>query len=264
MAQYCTFDRVFSDALDDKKPTVDDIDQFENKEYLLWSEQELKKLKSDYTVLVSRYLVRWKNYGSKYDSWVDEDNVNNPVKLAYFRRNTGLQGIRQTLEVLISQKLNVRYCQAARGSVTVRVSVTMPMDPDTFTDIFGSLPSAPTDIRRRTRCRFTVPRASELDSVFSEGWSENTFKTSTTCRVMLDMPVVLSMFSTTKVFYDHSSCRRCVNNSFAEPCKPQRRVIKASSFMKMIFSRERSHKTQVAVDAGHPLTCSSLVALISQ
>lgn len=58
MAQYCTFDRVPSSHLDDTKPQVECIDSFENKEYLL-SQEELQKLKSDFTVLVSRILVEF-------------------------------------------------------------------------------------------------------------------------------------------------------------------------------------------------------------
>ena len=56
MPQYCTFDRIPSFHLDDTKPLVEHIDTFENKEYLL-SKEELQKLKSDFTVLISRILV---------------------------------------------------------------------------------------------------------------------------------------------------------------------------------------------------------------
>ena len=58
MAQYCTFDRFSSANLDDTVPLIIDIESFENKEYLL-SQQELNKLKCDFTVLVSRVLVEF-------------------------------------------------------------------------------------------------------------------------------------------------------------------------------------------------------------
>ncbi|XP_028410627.1 uncharacterized protein LOC114533317 [Dendronephthya gigantea] len=58
MAQYCTFDRFASENLDDTTPLVSNIESFENKEYLL-SQEELNKLKCDFTVLVSRVLVEF-------------------------------------------------------------------------------------------------------------------------------------------------------------------------------------------------------------
>lgn len=56
MAQYCTFDRVSSSHLNDRKPLVANIDDFDNIQYLL-SKEELQKQKSDFIVLVSRVLV---------------------------------------------------------------------------------------------------------------------------------------------------------------------------------------------------------------
>ena len=58
MAQYCTFDRFESANLDDTTPLVSNIESFENKEYRL-SKEELNKLKCDFTVLVSRILVKF-------------------------------------------------------------------------------------------------------------------------------------------------------------------------------------------------------------
>ena len=51
-------DRIPCDNLDDSKPLVSDIKLFENKEYLL-DEEELKKMKSDFTILVTRILVQF-------------------------------------------------------------------------------------------------------------------------------------------------------------------------------------------------------------
>ena len=58
IAHFVTFDRILSDHLDDSKPLVSDIKTFENKEYLL-DEGELKKMKSDFSILVSRVLVQF-------------------------------------------------------------------------------------------------------------------------------------------------------------------------------------------------------------
>jgi len=58
IAQYATFDRILSNCLDDSKPIVSNIEDFQNKEYLL-SQVELDKLKSDFIVLVTRVLVQY-------------------------------------------------------------------------------------------------------------------------------------------------------------------------------------------------------------
>ena len=57
-ATLCTFGRIPSNQLDDKRPLVANIENFENKEYLL-TKEELEKLKSDFTVLVARVLVEF-------------------------------------------------------------------------------------------------------------------------------------------------------------------------------------------------------------
>ena len=49
IAQFATFDRIPSNHLDDSKPLVSNINDFENKEYLL-TKEELEKMKSDFTV----------------------------------------------------------------------------------------------------------------------------------------------------------------------------------------------------------------------
>lgn len=56
--QYITFDRVSCANLDDKKPLVQDINEFENTQYLL-SEEEQKKMKEEYVILVVRILVEF-------------------------------------------------------------------------------------------------------------------------------------------------------------------------------------------------------------
>lgn len=58
MTQFGTFDRVSSCGLDNTMPLVSNINNFENKEYLL-SDSELRKLKTDFTVLVARVLIEF-------------------------------------------------------------------------------------------------------------------------------------------------------------------------------------------------------------
>ena len=55
IAHFLTFDRVSSQNLDDSKPQVADVKDFENIEYLL-NKDELEKLRRDFIVLVARVL----------------------------------------------------------------------------------------------------------------------------------------------------------------------------------------------------------------
>ena len=57
IAHFLTFDRVSSQNLDDSKPQVADVKDFENIEYLL-NRDELDKLRSDFIVLVARVLKK--------------------------------------------------------------------------------------------------------------------------------------------------------------------------------------------------------------
>jgi hypothetical protein len=58
IGHYVKFDLIPSDHLDDTKPLVSDINQFENKNYLL-EEDELQKMHCDLTILVTRVLVEY-------------------------------------------------------------------------------------------------------------------------------------------------------------------------------------------------------------
>ena len=55
IAHFLSFDRVPSEHLDDSKPHVERIEDFENIEYLL-NKDELQKLRSDFIILVARVL----------------------------------------------------------------------------------------------------------------------------------------------------------------------------------------------------------------
>ena len=56
--QYITFDRVPSNHLDDSKPIVANIADFENVNYLL-SKAELEQQRKDYIILVARVLIEY-------------------------------------------------------------------------------------------------------------------------------------------------------------------------------------------------------------
>lgn len=59
IVQYLCFERIPSSGMDDCKPLVNDIARFENINYLLDEESELKAMKQDFIVLVARVLVEF-------------------------------------------------------------------------------------------------------------------------------------------------------------------------------------------------------------
>ena len=87
------------------------------------------------------YLVRWHGYGKRYNSWVDETDTNERPKQAFSTRHQGTPGLLQTMAVLVVEKLNMK--KPPTTSIVRLASVTMPMDTETFKELFGGLPSAP-------------------------------------------------------------------------------------------------------------------------
>ena len=145
-----------------------------------------------------QFLVRWRGYGRRYDSLVDEHNTNECFRHIYCTRHQGNLGLLQTLDVLIAEKLNMK--KPPTTSIVRRVSITMPMDSKTFQELFSGLPSAKNLLQVTT---FSVP-VHELDTIMPPGWSLNTFKTSTTCRLQPGKPVEIALLERKKVFYIHT------------------------------------------------------------
>ena len=54
--------------------------------------------------------------------------------------SSGTQGLLQTLAVLVAEKLNMK--KPPKTSIVRSISVTMPMDAETFRELFSRLPSA--------------------------------------------------------------------------------------------------------------------------
>lgn len=187
-----------------------------------------------------QFLVRWHGYGRKYDSWVDAEDTNEYLKQVFRTRHQGNPGLLQTLSVLIAEKLKMR--KPPSTSIVRRASVTMPMDPETFKELFGSLPSAPNLLRET---KFSVP-IHELDTIMPAGWSLNTFKTSTTCWLQPGKPVELALLERRKVFYDHSSCSHCQGRNGAPvACKNVvQRIVYGSTVLKVSFYQERNKEAQ--------------------
>ena len=55
-----------------------------------------------------QFLVRWRGYGKRYDSWVDEHNTNERLRQVYHMRHQGNPGLLQTLAVQIAEKPNMK------------------------------------------------------------------------------------------------------------------------------------------------------------
>ena len=88
-----------------------------------------------------QFLVHWRSYGRKYDSWVDAEDTNEYLKQVFRTRHQGSPGLLQTLSVLVAEKLKMK--KPPSTSIVRCVSITMPMDPETFREVFSRLPSAP-------------------------------------------------------------------------------------------------------------------------
>ena len=127
-------------------------------------------------------------------------------------------------------------------SIARRASITMPMEPKTFRELFSRLPSAPNLLRVT---KFSVP-VRELDMIVPAGWSLNTLKTSTTCQLQPDKPVELALLEQRKVFYDHSRCLHCQGGSGAPiACKDVlRRIVYGSILLKVPFYQEQNKEGQ--------------------
>ena len=68
------------------------------------------------------------------------------------------------------------------------------------------------------------------------GWSLNTFKTSTTCRLQPGKPVEIALLERKKVFFAHSGCLRCQGGNGAPvACKDMVRSVWFNSFKGLIL-----------------------------
>lgn len=128
-----------------------------------------------------------------------------------------------------------------RTSIVRGVSVTMPMDAETFRSLFNRMPSVPNLMQVTGNVKFSVPFA-EFDNIMPAGWSLNTFKTSTTCRVQRGKPIEIALLESRKVFYDHSECLRCQGGERAPmACSGVvKSVVYGSYLLTISFYRERS------------------------
>ena len=109
-------------------------------------------------------------------------------------RHQGTPGLLQTLAVLIAEGLNIR--KPPTSSVVKRASVTMPMDASIFQALFSRLHSAP-NLLHETKFSGLVH---ELDMIMSHGWSLNTFKSATICRLQPGKSVDIALVERKECF----------------------------------------------------------------
>jgi len=186
-----------------------------------------------------QFLVRWRGHGKRYDSCVDEVNTNKRLRQVYRTRHQGNPGLLQTLAVLIAEKLNMKL---PTTSIVRGASITMPMDSETFRELFSGLPSAPNLLQV---AKFSVP-IHELDAIMPPGLSVNTFQTSTTCRLQPGKPVEIAFLEHQRVFYDHLNCLHCEGGDGAPvTCKHVvRKIVYSSTLVKVSFYREWNKPAQ--------------------
>ena len=162
------------------------------------------------------------------------------VPEAFHTPHQGKTALRRTLSILIAEELKMK--KPLSTSIVRQASTIMPMDPETFRDLFSRLPSAPNLLRAT---KFSEP-IHELDTIMPAGWSLNTFKTSTTCRLQPSKLVELALLERGKVFYDHSRCLQCRGRNGAPvTCKDVvRRIVYLSTVLKVSFYGERNIEAQ--------------------
>ena len=121
------------------------------------------------------------------------------------------------------------------------------MDAETFRSLFDKPPLALNLLQVDGNVKFSVPFV-EVDNIMPTGWSLNTFRTSTTCRVQPGKPVKNALLESKKVFYDHSRCSCCQGSDGAPvACKEVvRSVVYGSSFLRVSFYREEQASPEEA------------------
>ena len=86
IAHFLTFDRVSSQNLDDSKPQVADVKDFENIEYLL-NKDELDKLRSDFIVLVACVLKEFFKFMEVLGDAVIPKHITHTGVFNYYKKN---------------------------------------------------------------------------------------------------------------------------------------------------------------------------------
>ena len=172
--------------------------------------------------------VRWKNYSSEFDSWIDlrsnpelksflERNQANPDSCSLARRLVPTydpdEEFRLSIRQAIFDELGAQRAapNADRGRAR-RVYVKVPFPKAAFLSCFGeekfNFPIREADGTGCQNVKLQATRG-ELDAVLGSGWGSRSFSTSTVCEVDPTHTVCIKWSYKARINFDHSECPRC-------------------------------------------------------
>ena len=213
-------------------------------------------------------LVRWKNFSSEFDCWLDLRS--NPELKSFLQRNQANPDSASLARRLVPAynpddefRLSVRQAvfdefgctratpNADRGRVA-RSYVKLPFPKRAFLNCFGDgkfdLATRGTEGTGRQNVKFQATRG-ELDAVFRVGWGTRSFDTTTVCKVDPNKHIGVKWFYQSRVNFDHSACPRCTwkGNNMERPslCSAREEVIPGPPWLKLSFVRKRFNRLQV-------------------
>ena len=159
------------------------------------------------------------------------------VSKVRYHLSTEITTAGEQLALLVSQRLSVRRCPDS--GFHNRVVVEMPMTQMVFEKMFGHCEKF--EIRKQFEA--TV---GEISRSMPDGWSENSFITSTVCMIPEDRPIEVKLQRKRKVRYNHDHCKRCNWDGVGELAEECDAVLEASpyeaTFVVMKLFRERVKK----------------------
>lgn len=234
----------------------------------LWEVEDV--LYSRGTEETQEVLVRWKNFSSEFDSWIDLRS--NPELKSFLERNQAnpdssslARSLIPTYEPNDEHRLSVRQAvfdelggqratpNADRGRAR-RSYVKLPFPKEAFLSCFGggkfNFAIRQSDGSGRQNVKLQATRG-ELDPVLGVGWGSRSLGTSTVCEVDPTHPVGVKWFYKSRFDFDHSACPRCTwqgeNIDRPSLCSPRKLVIPGPPWLELSFCKRRFNRLQVIV-----------------
>ncbi|XP_078356085.1 uncharacterized protein LOC144640900 isoform X2 [Oculina patagonica] len=231
----------------------------------LWEVEDVLDLRGEEDT--QEVLVRWKNYSSEFDSWIDLRS--NPELRSFLERNQANPDSSSLARHLVpaydpndEHRLSIRQAifdelgaqratpNADRGRAR-RSYVKLPFPKAAFLRCFGegkfNFDIREADGTGRQNVKFQATRG-ELDPVLGVGWGSRSFSTSTVCEVDPTHPVGIKWSYKTRVDFDHSACPRCMwrgENDRPTLCSPQKIMIPGPPWLELSFCKRRFNRLQV-------------------